>query len=147
MKKEREEEEEKGGGAHCSLSQKRHLQLDTVSCGYDLEGIEHGNMVALRATSKLFFHSISLFLFMLRRGGGGRGGGGGGGGGGGESKRGESKGGGLGTCNQHPLTRGITKGSLNPRVLAMVNTGSKHENMAAKRIIRPMRGWTGRLAR
>ena len=45
------------------------------------------------------------------------------------------------------ITSGITKGSLNPSVLAIVNTGSKQENIAANNIILPTLGWTGRLAR
>jgi len=47
----------------------------------------------------------------------------------------------------HSFTRGMTKGSLNPRATAMVRTGSRQENMAAKRMILPIRGLTGRLAR
>ena len=45
------------------------------------------------------------------------------------------------------LTNGMTKGSLKPRLLAIVSTGLRHENMAAKRMIFPMRGLTGRFAR
>ena len=51
------------------------------------------------------------------------------------------------TTHNVRLTRGMTKGSLKPRLLAMVRTGLRHENMAAKRMIFPIRGFTGRLAR
>ncbi len=45
------------------------------------------------------------------------------------------------------LTRGTTKGSLNPRAEATVSTGSTQENMAPKRIIFPSRGATGSRAK
>ena len=45
------------------------------------------------------------------------------------------------------LTIGMKNGSLNPKLLAMVRTGLRQEKIAAKRIIFPMRGLTGRLAK
>ena len=45
------------------------------------------------------------------------------------------------------LTRGITNGSLKPMELAMVSTGSRQENIAPNKMILPIRGCTGRLAR
>ena len=50
-------------------------------------------------------------------------------------------------CTQPPLTSGMINGSLKPRLAAMVRTGLRQENMAAKRMIFPIRGLTGRLAR
>ena len=41
----------------------------------------------------------------------------------------------------------MTNGSLKPRALAMVRTGSKHEKTAPNSIIFPILGFTGRLAR
>lgn len=51
------------------------------------------------------------------------------------------------TLRERYQTRGMMKGSLKPRLLAMVSTGLRQENMAANRMIFPMRGLTGRLAR
>lgn len=45
------------------------------------------------------------------------------------------------------LTNGNTKGSLNPKTDATVNTGSKHEKIAPNKIILPTRGSTGNVAR
>lgn len=50
----------------------------------------------------------------------------------------------LWTCK---LTNGNTKGSLNPKTDATVNTGSKHEKIAPNKSILPTRGSTGNVAR